>query len=71
MTDESRSDEEVDAGAANEVSEEMEIGPPVLFSPSTSQWGDCVVQEDLASPPIPEKLPSVPKVLSDLLNSGA
>ena len=48
-----------------------EEGTPILFSSSSSEWGDCEVQEcDL-----PEKscveMPQVPRVLCDLFNNGA
>ena len=61
---------DVVADSPEAVNEDMD-GTPVLFSPSLSQWSDCVELEDAASPPVPEKPPSCPKVLCDLFNSGA
>ena len=43
---------------------------PILFSPSPLEWGNCDVPHEPTAE-IHEKQPSVPKVLSDLFNSGA
>ena len=57
---------------ANEMS--MECATQVLFSPSPTEWGDCVVplnDADLSTPQAPPNSDAVPKVLSDMFSSGA
>ena len=71
------SEKNKDGNAVNDaVPEEISVDPegtPILFMPSPSQWGDCVVPE-VTQPGSPEKTsekpPSVLKVLCDLYNNG-
>ena len=65
LSSEKNKDNAVNDAVPEEISVDPE-GTPILFSPSPSEWGDCVVPE-VTQPGIPEKTSewqqNVPKVL--------